>query len=250
MQSAGGIFTSIRDIGTWLTVNMNNGKLNGKQVIPADIIQKCQAGYAKTQRDQAPFTGEGEYGLGWQIGNYKNEKVIYHHGGFPGYRSHISFMPDKKIAVSVLINDGSAGGRAGHLLATYAYEWWLQTENMEELYDKQLQDLADSFEKSKKSSQAAVADRAKRTWQLSLPLESYTGKYKHPYFGTIEVYTQKNVLAARLGNMHCVSTPYTEKESIRVEMIPGSGTAIRFKKNTEDRIKSIVYEGLEFVKEK
>jgi hypothetical protein len=50
--------------------------------------------------------------------------------------------------------------------------------------------------------------------------------------------------------MHSVSTPYTEKESIRVEMIPGSGTAIRFKKNIEDRIKSIVYEGLEFVKEK
>ena len=68
-------------------------------IFPEDIIQKCQTGYTKTRRDQAPFVGDGEYGLGWQIGKYKNEKVIYHHGGFPGYRSHISFMPDKKIAV-------------------------------------------------------------------------------------------------------------------------------------------------------
>lgn len=105
----------------------------------------------KTIRDEPPFTGDGEYGLGWQIGRYKNEKVIYHHGGFPGYRSHISFMPGKRIAVAVLVNDGSAGGRTGHMLATYAYEWWRckRWRWEAEAFDKQLQDLVDSYEKGK-----------------------------------------------------------------------------------------------------
>jgi CubicO group peptidase (beta-lactamase class C family) len=248
MQSAGGLFASASDIGTWLNMNMNNGKLNGKQIIPADIIQKCQTGYTTTKRDNAPFTGDGEYGLGWQIGKYKNEKVIYHHGGFPGYNSHISFMPDKKIAVAVLVNDGSVGGRTGHMLATYAYEWWLQTANMEELYAKQLQDLADSYEKGKKGMVASAADRAKRISQLTMPADSYTGKYSNEYFGTIEISTKDNALAVKMGNMHCIATNFKEPETIRVEMIPGTGEVIKFKKNAAGTIESLGYAGAEFVK--
>jgi CubicO group peptidase (beta-lactamase class C family) len=247
MQSAGGIYTSISDIGVWLNVNMNKGKLNGKQVMPADIIQQCQTGYANTVRDQAPFTGNGMYGLGWQIGNYKNEKVIYHHGGFPGYRSHISFLPEKKIAVAVFINEGSVGGRMSHMIATYIYDSWLQVTGTDESYTKQLEDLVVGFEKSKKSMQDGFAERAKRPSQLSLPLDSYAGKYTHPYFGTVEIKVENNSLVVRMGEMNAVATPYTQKESIRVEMEPGSGTPIFFKKK-DDKIEAAVYEKMEFVR--
>jgi CubicO group peptidase (beta-lactamase class C family) len=98
MHSAGGILTSIADMGSWLNMQMNNGQLNGKQIFSADIIKKCQTGYTTTKRELPPFTGDGEYGLGWQIGTYKNEKVIYHHGGYPGgYHNHASFFPTKKL---------------------------------------------------------------------------------------------------------------------------------------------------------
>src|ERR1051325_1759568 len=40
MQSAGGIFTSVSDLGRWLNLNMNGGKLAGKQVGPVDLIRK------------------------------------------------------------------------------------------------------------------------------------------------------------------------------------------------------------------
>src|SRR5436189_2765732 len=111
MQSAGGIFMSISDLGRWLNLNMNDGKLGRKQVFPADLIRNAQTGYTKSTRNEPPFSGDGEYGLGWQIGKYRNEKVIYHHGGYPGYRSHVSFMPERKIAVGVLVNNDTLGGR-------------------------------------------------------------------------------------------------------------------------------------------
>jgi CubicO group peptidase (beta-lactamase class C family) len=178
MQSAGGIFASIKDIGTWLTVNMNEGKLKGRQVIPADIILQCQTGYTKTKRDGAPFPGDGEYGLGWQIGNYKNEKVIYHHGSFPGYRSHISFLPGKKLAVAVLINDGSVGGRTGHMIATYVYDSWMQVEKTQEDHVKQLNDLVASFEKN----QAIRPGRCRRTGKANPAIISPAGKlYRQLY---------------------------------------------------------------------
>jgi len=248
MQSAGGIFASASDMGTWLNMNMNNGKLNGKQIIPAEIIQRCQTGYTKTTRNQVPFVGDGEYGLGWQIGKYKNEKVIYHHGGFPGYSSHVSFMPDKKIAIAVLTNDGAAGGRTVHMLAAYTYEWWLQTGNLEETYAKMLQDLAEQYEKRKASMISGAADRAKRVSQLSMPLDNYTGTYSNPDYGTIQVSNQDNNLSVKMGNMNCASTAFTQKETIRVEMIPGSGEVIKFKADGENKIGWLNYAGIEFVK--
>src|SRR6185436_9848893 len=143
IQSAGGIFMSVSNLGRWLNLNMNSGKLGGKQVVPADLIRKAQTGYTASTRNEPPFSGDGEYGLGWQIGKFRNEKVIYHHGGYPGYRSNVSFMPDKKIAVGVLVNNDAIGGRLADMLAAYAYDWWLRTENppidLAADYAKQLQ---------------------------------------------------------------------------------------------------------------
>ena len=87
---------------------MNNGRLDGKQVIPAEVMQSVHTGYADTVRDSPPFTGSGNYGLGWQIGKYRDENVVYHHGGYPGWSSHIACMPDKKIGVAVMINESTA----------------------------------------------------------------------------------------------------------------------------------------------
>jgi CubicO group peptidase (beta-lactamase class C family) len=248
MHAAGGIFTSISDIGIWLNMNMNGGKLHGKQVFPVDLIQKVQTGYTTTQRELAPFAGTGEYGLGWQIGNYKNEKVIYHHGGYTGYQSHVSFFPDKKIAVAVFVNDGTVGARACHMIATYAYDWWLQVENMGDSYAKQLQELAEQFEAGKKAMAKSFTDRAKRTWQLSLPLESYTGKYYNSSFGTMEILIYNNTLVAKLGSMRSVSAPFTEKETIRIELIPNEGKIMKFKMNSEDKPEAVTWEGIEFRK--
>ena len=250
MQSAGGIFASASDIGRWLNMNMNGGMLDGRQVIPAEIVRAAQTGYTKTTRDAPPFTGDGEYGLGWQIGKYKNEKVIYHHGGFPGYRSHISFMPDKRIAVAVLVNDGSAGGRAGHMLATYAYDWWLRTADLEADYSKQLQELYDGYERGKQQIAAAAADRSNRISQLSLPAADYAGKYSNEYFGTIDITAIGNELTLRMGNIKTIATAYTEKETIRVEITPGSGEVVKFIRDASEKIGSLSYAGVTFIRTK
>jgi len=131
LQSAGGMFASANDLGKWLIVNMNEGRLGGKQIFPAEVMKAVHTGYTATEREQPPFSGAGEYGLGWQIGRYKDNRVIYHHGGFPGYRSHISYLPDQKIGVAVLVNEGSIGGRVADLLATYAYDRIVLGETVE-----------------------------------------------------------------------------------------------------------------------
>jgi CubicO group peptidase (beta-lactamase class C family) len=247
MQSAGGMFTSISDLGRWLSVNMNNGRLDGKQVIPAEVMQSVHTGYADTVRDSPPFTGNGKYGLGWQIGRYRNENVIYHHGGYPGWSSHISYMPEKKIGVAVMINESTAGGRIGHLLATYAYDRWLGTDTPES-YAKQLQDIAEQYNKMKQAQIASVRSRSTRTSQLTRPLAEYAGRYSNDMLGNIDIVVEQNTLGVRMGYLRVVSTPFTEKETIRVEMNPGQGEVIKFDTNSDGKIDSLTYAGMKFAR--
>ena len=125
-------------------LNMNDGTLDGKQVIPAELIAQGTHRIYEDRADEPPFTGDGEYGLGWQIGKYRNEKVIYHHGGFAGYRSHVSFMPEKKIGVGVLVNSRQRRTAVrADMIATTRTIGGSNIENLEADYAKQLQDLFD-----------------------------------------------------------------------------------------------------------
>lgn len=249
MQSAGGIFMSISDLGRWLNLNMNGGRLGGKQVVPADLLRNAQTGYTKSTRNEPPFSGDGEYGLGWQIGTYRNEKVIYHHGGYSGYRSHVSFMPDKKIAVGVLVNNDALGGRLADMLAAYGYDWWLRTENFEADYAKQLQDTASAYERRKQGIAAEAAERAKREWQLTKPFSEYAGKYTHDVLGTFEIVAKGKALAVRMGYLNTIATPYTQPDTIRVVMLPGgNGEVIAFIKDAEGKIGSLNFNGVIFTR--
>jgi len=249
MQSAGGIFMSISDLGRWLNLNMNGGKLDGKQVVPAEVIRKAQTGYTKSTRNEPPFSADGEYGLGWQIGKYRNEKVVYHHGGYPGYRSHVSFMPERKVAVGVLVNNDAIGGRLADILAAYAYDWWLQTENLEADYAKQLQETLSVYENRKQQIAAEAARRAQRVWQLTQPFTDYAGKYQNDLMGTIEIEAKEKALAVRMGKLYTVATPYTDKDTIRVVMLPGGGGEVMgFVKDANGKFGSISYGGVTFTK--
>jgi CubicO group peptidase (beta-lactamase class C family) len=249
MQSAGGIFTSISDLGRWLNLNMNGGKLGGKQVVPADLLRLAHTGYTASTRNEPPFSSDGEYGLGWQIGKYRSEKVIYHHGGYPGYRSHVSFMPDKKVAVGVLVNNDAIGGRLADMLAAYAYDWWMRTENLDADYAQQLQKTVTAFERLKQGEAAEAAQRAKREWQLTKPFADYAGKYTNDLMGTIEITAREKVLTVRLGYLSAVATPYTQPDTIRVVMMPGgNGDVIAFKKDAEGKFGSLDLGGVTFMR--
>ena len=248
MQSAGGIITTVSDLARWLSFNMNGGKLDGKQVVPAEVVDSVHTGYTDTTRDEPPFSGNGKYGLGWQIGKYRDDNVIYHHGGYAGWSTHISYMPDKKIGVAVLVNESTAGGRVSHLLATYAYDKWLARENVDDVYAKELEGITTQYGNMKKGMVGAFRSRASRTSQLTRPLADYVGRYSNELLGNIDITVEKDTLGVKMGYIHVISTPFTDKETIRVEMNPGQGETIQFNINAAGQLDSLSYAGMKFVK--
>lgn len=133
------------------------------------------------------------------------------------------------------------------MLAAYAYDALLGAANVEADYAKQLDDFAAQYARRKQQTTASAAERAKRTSQLTQPLADYVGKYTHDMLGTIEITVQGNALAVRMGNLYCVSTPFTQKDTIRVVMIPGgNGEVIGFEKDAAGKFDVLKYAGRDF----
>ncbi len=67
--------------------------------------------------------------------------------------------------------------------------------------------------------------------------------------GTIEIVAKEKALAVRLGNMNTVATPFTQKDTIRVVMLPGgNGEVISFVKDADGNFGSINYGDFTFTK--
>jgi hypothetical protein len=65
----------------------------------------------------------------------------------------------------------------------------------------------------------------------------------------LEIREAGGAFAVRIGLAHCISTPYPTSETIRVELISGTGQPLQFKTGAKGDIVSAVYDGAVFIKE-
>jgi len=225
MQSAGGMMTTARDVARWLELQLNEGVVDGHQVVDAALVRATHEAAAQTGPPSGMPLGQTAYGLGWSVGSHRGREARFHGGGFAGFRSLISFMPEDGVAVAVMVNESSVGGELLRATLEMSYDWWLGEEVR---MSAATAALLESREKFTTRIAADVAARAEREWQLSLPRAAYTGTFTSDWYGDVVITELDGELHFQNGNLHCVATPYTRPETMRVEPIPGRGMVVRF----------------------
>ncbi|WP_299229039.1 serine hydrolase [uncultured Psychroserpens sp.] len=240
-QAAGGMMMSIEDAQQWLLLHMNNGEINGKQIIPKTIIDKAQTSISAYERKGTIFNDTG-YGLGWNNAKFETHKAIYHFGGFDGYFSHFSFLPEEKIGIVILVNENHFGDNIANLLASYTYNLLLGNINIDSDYSDHVNKVKDRVTSIQNGFAKDKEKRAKRQWTLMHDFKNYEGDYVNPYIGTLHIETYKNTLKANLGISTAIASPSTSDDSIRVEFRDSRGRDILFISNEEGTV-AAVYEG-------
>ena len=131
-QPAGWVMSSAEDMAKWLLVNMNNGMLNGQQVIPARVVQLMQT----REIDFVDYGEKLSYGMGWFIGQTGDgEPVIWHGGDTPNFLSEMIILPERNLGVVMLVNSqtsrnahsvalGISGLFMGSELTLPSSPWW------------------------------------------------------------------------------------------------------------------------------
>ena len=197
MGPAGSINSSANDMAKWLSIWINDGQYDGKEILPLTYVQEAIKPHAATTLPINLFPGISNihlftYGYGWMMSSYKGFYHVEHNGAIDGFTSHVSFFPDAKIAISVLTNqDGSLSPTyirnilADRMLDVEKTDWIANLKGM----NAKLKEAAEMGK--------TPVDKKEGT-KPSHALADFTGKYAHPGYGSFEITLDKDSLIADL----------------------------------------------------
>jgi hypothetical protein len=142
---------------------------------------------------------------------------------------------------------GANGGFAGPILdlvMQYSYALLNGNEPAIAKYREQLGMLEELAGRQRAAIAADRARRAARPQTTALPLTAYTGRYENDLFGSIEVTLRDGRIHVRNGVLESVAEVYDgEKNQLRVELSPGSGSVLEFA--TENgRVTAVITQGV------
>jgi len=240
-QAAGGLVSSIEDAQKWLLINMNQGQLDGETYFKKEAIEKAQSKIAKVRGQRADFI-DTHYGLGWNHARFGEHEVLHHSGGFDGYFSQISFMPNENMGIAIFSNESHFGDNIGKLIVSYVYQLLLgeissaaEIEKEIAAVEKRVNALQNAFQRDRQK-------RATRKWKLSYPFQKYAGIYQHPHLGKFQVHVEKEEIRAQLGISKNIGTPARHQDAVRIEFRDGRGEDLQFIFYKEQAI-AIIYGG-------
>ncbi|PYS67696.1 MAG: hypothetical protein DMF69_22320, partial [Acidobacteria bacterium] len=99
MWPAGSIFSNASDLSRWVIAFLNEGRIEGKQILPASLPAQLAA-----PRVPVPGETDSHYAFGLTTFKFRDVQFVGHGGFSRGYGSMIQMVPSRKFAVIVLTN--------------------------------------------------------------------------------------------------------------------------------------------------
>jgi CubicO group peptidase (beta-lactamase class C family) len=200
MAPAGSINSSVNDMAKWLTLWINGGKFEGKEILPTQYITEAISsqmviGSSLPSKDR-PDMYLSNYGLGWMLTSYRGHYRVEHGGNINGFSASTSFFPSDSIGIVVLCNQNGSQvpAQVRNLISDrmlgLAYRDWQSQAFSADTAAKN---------KSKAAEKTAVSNRKKGT-VTSHPLKDYTSLYTSPGKESFEVSLQKDSLFMQMPN--------------------------------------------------
>jgi len=98
---AGQLIMSAEDFGHYLIAQLNDGNYQGVSVLSPE-------GIADLHHPDVKMPNSNDfYGMGWEVQHFQDAQVIRHNGQVPGYTSDMFLVPQKNIAVAMVMNTSS-----------------------------------------------------------------------------------------------------------------------------------------------
>jgi CubicO group peptidase (beta-lactamase class C family) len=253
MHAGGGTIATASDLSLFLIAQLGQGKVNGKQIFPAEVIKKSHQQLAVHDETFLDFKRTG-YAWGWHIGPYKGKKMLHHFGGVEGTHTHSSFIPDHNIGLVVLNNESYISQDLTNAIADIAYSILLDDGDANKIAENHILAMQVSAAEVKGKISAwnklKVQKAASRVMELSLDKQKYVGAFHHPLWGKLNIKLLKSgVFEIRLGEVSTVATAFTKLDTMRVEFpAMGEGGKVLTYKIKDGEVKGLSLFGEKFSK--
>lgn len=250
MNSAGGHVVTLGDLARWVTVQMDSGMLDGKRVFPPEAValsHRMIASHTVPQSKRFTYFDRAGWGAGWDIGSYEGEPMVSRFGSYFTTRSHLSWLPRRRIGVVAQVN-GRPGWNATDLIAALVYDLEAGRPGARETADRRLQELIRPLGPGLRSLAANDSVRASRQKPLGRPLSDFVGEYGHEVFGTFALLERNGALAYRWGALFGPVEVFDAATNVlRVEIV-GSGVTISFRFEGAGPARALDLQGITFTR--
>jgi CubicO group peptidase (beta-lactamase class C family) len=181
--AAGGINTSIASFANWLRLHLDKGVFEGQRLLSAALIQELQTPRVHVGAPEFAEYGDTHYGLGFRSHSYRGDREVFHGGGWSGWSTLMTMLPDRGVGVAVFTNRSQSV--VPDILANFVFDQVCGKEPIPWL-DRLREPRRKFLVQLEIDRQARKATRRLNT-RPSHDLADYTGDYEHPGYGRITI---------------------------------------------------------------
>jgi CubicO group peptidase (beta-lactamase class C family) len=195
LAPAGSISSCVNDMSKWVMMQLNNGKLDGKEIIPASAIAQTRTPHSILGNGGHMFNKShfALYGLGWFLEEYAGRKIVAHTGGVNGFVTSVCLIPEEKLGIIVLTNTDANGFFEALRNEIEDAYLGLPYRNYSKVYLGFQK--GDDAEKAKQYK--VIGDSIALNPKTALPLTSYAGEYMHDVYGKMNIKIEDGKLIMR-----------------------------------------------------
>lgn len=118
---AGNVWASAEDLARFGAFHLGGGGRVGAKILSREARREMQT-YFDPEALHHYYDG-AHYGLGWYTRmRASGDRVVWHEGGMPGASALLVLLPEKNVAIAVLINATDANATAQEIANAYAQE--------------------------------------------------------------------------------------------------------------------------------
>jgi CubicO group peptidase (beta-lactamase class C family) len=189
-MAGGAINTSVADLASWMRLHLGKGEFDGERLLPAALIGELHAPRVYNTVPGFAEFGDAHYGLGFQSLSYRGDRIVSHGGGWPGWGTLMTLVPDFGIGVAVFTNRSPS--EVPQTLTWYVIDRLRGREPIEwrERFRKRREEMIAQTEVDKKAREKAQHPNTRPGHDLA----AYAGDYENPAYGVMSIKAQGGVL--------------------------------------------------------
>ncbi len=189
---AGGIYTSVKDLSSWVLMQLNKGKYGFElknQIFSETRQNEMWYPYTNLNFRVYPDKNSGNhfqgYGLGWFISDMKGYIVLHHTGGLAGMLSQVTLIPELNAGVIVLTNS-LPGGMSYSTLSGSIVDALTGNKTRDRIGEMKIR--LEKIQSNADSVLTAVWNTSKNPNEAGIDVNNFTGIYEDPWFGKVEIF--------------------------------------------------------------
>jgi CubicO group peptidase (beta-lactamase class C family) len=189
-MAGGAINTSVADLASWMQLHLGKGEFDGERLLPAALIGELHAPRVYNTVPGFAEFGDAHYGLGFQSLSYRGDRIVSHGGGWPGWGTLMTLVPDFGIGVAVFTNRSPS--EVPQTLTWYVIDRLRGRDPIEwrERFRKRREEMIAQTEVDKKAREKAQHPNTRPGHDLA----AYAGDYENPAYGMMSIKEQGGAL--------------------------------------------------------